>query len=187
MKVRATCLVLATLSVQCAFSQGTFIFQNHHPLGLDAPVFDASGNRLSGTHYVAVLYGGGRPDALTIAQRGPADMPPESFTAVFNGQPGYFSGLGYVMVDDAPGGFAWLQVRAWDMRLGATYDDVVRLGVGGYGASPLFQARGGDDARPAQPLLGLESFSLVPEPSTWALLALGAGVVFWSCRRFKKK
>ena len=168
MRIVFQSLLLVFLVVESTFAQGTFAFWNYHPTGLDAPVFDAAGNQLAGTSYVAVLYGGARPDALTIAQTGPADMPPESFTAVFNGQPGYFSASGYVIVDDAPGGYAWLQVRAWDLRLGASYDDVVRLGVGGYGASPVFQARGGDPlgAIPPQPLLGLQSFSLVPEPGT---------------------
>jgi hypothetical protein len=36
--------------------------------------------------------------------------------------------------------------------------------------------------------IGLQSFSLVPEPASWALLALGAGALFWKCRgRFKKE
>jgi hypothetical protein len=177
-------LILA-LFVESAFGQGTFLFRNYHmSAGLDAPVFDASGNRLSGTHYVAVLYGGATPDSMTLAQAGAGDMPPESLTAVYNGQPGYFSALGRVIIPTAQ--FAWLQVRVWDSRLGSTYDEVESLGLGGYGASPLFQAMGGDieaTGRPPQPLIGLQSFSLVPEPGTWALLAFGAGILFWRCRR----
>jgi hypothetical protein len=184
MKTRGA-LLLAVALCGTAFGQSEFVFWNYHPLGVDAPVFDTMGNRLFGTHYVAVLYGGSTPDSLTIAQAGTADMTPESFTAVFNGQSGYFARGGHVSVPSVTTGLAWLQVRAWDARLGSTYDDVVRLGIGGYGASPLFQARGGDPlgATPPQPLRGLESFSLVPEPGAWALLAFGAGILFWKSRR----
>jgi hypothetical protein len=91
-----------------------------------------------------------------------------------------------------PNGFAWLQVRAWDARLGATYEEVAGLAVGGYGESPLFYAQGGNPliSPPGNPgpLIGLQSFSLrpiVPEPSTWALLALGAFPLGW--RLFKKR
>ena len=133
---------------------------------------------------MAVLYGGATTDSMSIAQAGAGAMPPESLTAVYNGQPGYFSAFGYVVIPSAQ--FAWLQVRVWDSRLGQTYDEVASLGLGGYGASPLFQALGGDilaTGRPPQPLLGLESFSLVPEPGTSTLFAMGAGIVFWYCRR----
>jgi hypothetical protein len=186
MKSRVPAIILFTLiSSISAFGDASFIFQNYYPAELDAPVFDENGNRLSGAHYVAVLYGGQTPDSLRSARLGAADMPPESLTAVFNGQGGYFSTPGHVWVSDL-GGYAWLQVRAWDTRLGATYDEVAGLGVGGYGRSSLFYTYGGDElptGRPPQPLRGLESFSLVPEPGTWALLAFGAGILCWKSRR----
>ena len=93
------------------------------------------------------------------------------------------------MLSVPPFGYAWLQVRAWDAGLGATYEEVTALGIGGYGASPLFYAQGADPTAllpiTSGPLIGLQSFSLlpvVPEPSTWALLALG-GTVLWAFRR----
>ena len=60
-----------------------------------------------------------------------------------------------------PGGYAWLQVRAWDARLGATYEEVMALGIGGYGESPLFYAQGSNPFKtlpeaPA-PFIGLGS------------------------------
>jgi hypothetical protein len=179
-------LLLQAFATHCAFSQATFIFQNYHPLGVNAPVFDSEGNRLSSTNYVAVLFGGPTPDSLILADAGVGSMSPVPITAMFNNQAGYFSRAGQVYVDNAPaGGYAWLQVRAWDARLGSSYDEVEALGLGGYGQSPLFQARGGDPISliPPQPLLGLQSFSLVPEPSTWALLGIGVGFLLWRWRR----
>ena len=107
-------------------------------------------------------------------------------------QPGYFfSPSGYLSVLSVPPlGFAWLQVRVWDTRLGATYEEVAGLGIGGYGESPLFYAQGRNplSAPPdlPGPLIGLQSFSLrpvVPEPSTWALLVLGGTALWWAVRR----
>lgn len=56
--------------------------------------------------------------------------------------------------------------------------------------SPLFYAQGTDPysepPRLPAPLIGLESFSLlpiIPEPSASALLALGGAVLWWSRRR----
>ncbi|MGW8180685.1 MAG: PEP-CTERM sorting domain-containing protein, partial [bacterium] len=80
-----------------------------------------------------------------------------------------------------------LQVRAWDARLGDSYEEVEALGIGGYGESQPFFAQGGVPGQllPDLPgeLIGLQSFRLraiVPEPSSGTLLALGIGVLW--CR-----
>jgi len=80
-------------------------------------------------------------------------------------------------------------VRAWDAQLGTTYEAVAGLAIGGYGESPLFYAQGGVPliTPPSLPgaLIGLQSFSLrpvVPEPSTWALLALCGTALWWVVR-----
>lgn len=194
MKSRPIYLVLLALNLVSAvqtFSQTDFVFNNYVPsVALDAPVFDANGNRLFGTNFVAVLYGGPTADSLSIAQAGNSSMDPVPFLRIQNGEAGYFGMGGSVIVYGVPsGGYAWLRVKAWDVRLGSTYDDVAALGVGGYGESPLFYTYGGDPGtatgRPPQPLRGLQSFSLVPEPSTWALLGVGVGFLFWRWRRRK--
>jgi hypothetical protein len=85
-----------------------------------------------------------------------------------------------------------VQVRAWDARLAATYEEVVTLGIGGYGQSVLLHLTSGNLNVPTlpAPLVGLQSFSLlpvIPEPSTWALLALGgAGVCLAAWRKRKR-
>jgi hypothetical protein len=173
------------------YSQASFVFANFHPhssgANVNAPVFDADGNRLAGTDYVAMLYGGSSQNSLAPATIGGRVMDPVPLTYVPTGESGYFAQSGFVVIDTVPANdYAWLQVRAWDLRVGQTYDEVAARGLGGYGQSVLFYARGGDifppPATAPQPLRGLQSFSLVPEPGTWAMLALGVGILFWNCR-----
>jgi hypothetical protein len=174
-------VLIGTLLPSKGCGQGSFLFRNYYaPLGLDAPVFDAAGNRLAGTNYLAVLYGGRTPDSLQLATYDSGlVMSPVPFTYMPTGQGGYFFGR-YVIVEDVDcGAPAWLQVRVWDVRLGASYEEVASQGLGGHGQSPLFQAVGGLPLpcvllpTPPRDLIGLQSFSLVPEPSAGLLLLLG--------------
>jgi len=190
------CLALAILGPLIAgehcHGQGTFIFQNFGWDDLNAPVFDGGGNPLYGTNYVALLYGGPTVDMLapaTMEHSASQAMPPVPFTvplAPF----GYFSyDKGWVEIPSVPcAGYAWLQVRAWDARLGSSYENVATLGLGGYGESKLFQAQGGGPcgniAIPPNPLRGLESFSLrpAPEPTALLILLLGLPSLLWHRR-----
>jgi hypothetical protein len=185
-------VVFILVTVRCT-AQEAFIFRNYRPdAGVDAPVFDALGNRLAGTNYVAMLWGGPTPEALAPAREFDrvTIMPPIPFTYAPGGVDGYYS-YGTVLITTVCGIEAWLQVRAWDVRLGSSYEEVVGLGVGGYGQSPLFQLHGADfclpNPPPPVPLIGLQSFSLVPEPSTWALLALGGLAVGWAARQRRQR
>jgi hypothetical protein len=183
---------LAFSLASVGFAQEAFVFGNYNAAnGLDAPVFDANGNRLSGTNYVAMLYGGGYSNVLQPGRSfGGQVMRPFPFTLTVQGEAGYFYG-GYVEIPEVCSVPTWLQVRAWDARLASSYEEVAGLGVGGYGQSPLFQLQGSDvclpNPRPPVPLIGLESFSLVPEPSTWALLGLGGMAVGWAARRQRQR
>jgi hypothetical protein len=158
-------------------------------VGLDAPVFDSNGTPLFGTDYLAELWGAATTNALLPAVVLDEGLRREfaPFTFV---EPGYFSSPENFLAirDIQPNGWAWLQVRAWDARLGATYEEVAALGIGGFGESPLFYAQSGNpfDQFPFPGrLIGLESFSLrpiIPEPSTLALFALGS-VIMWMVRQ----
>ena len=183
-------LLLTLLALNCSFScavlgQSSFALRNR----VDAPVYDSLGTPLAGDQYRAELWGSATPDSLT-----PLLDINQGFTRVIVpfGTGGYFSsGTSYLSVLAVPpGGYAWLQVRAWDARLGATYEEVAALGIGGLGESPLFYAQGRNPLLTPPdlpgPLIGLQSFNLrpiVPEPSTWALLALGGAAVWWAVRR----
>lgn len=191
--VFASANILVTYAV---LGQSSFRLNNYNLPAVNAPVFDDHGVPLQGSNFVAELWGGAAADSLAPA------------LAFYSGQrviirflspagPGYFRDS-YAGRDPADHptvlsvapvvGSAWLQVRAWDARLGATYEEVVVAGLGGYGESPLFSAHGSeprDLLGPAAPLTGLQSFSLrevIPEPSTWALLACG-GLGLWLAAR----
>ena len=189
---QTVCIVLAFQIGDTSFGQSSFLFENYLEGGLDAPVFDAAGNRLAGPNYLTVLYGGPVPESLQLASRPFGDsMAPVAFSGVIRGQAGYFFGSGWVEVRNvAPGGIASLQVRAWDARLGASYQEVVSLGFGGYSESNIFQKQGGHPGGGVpglpEPLIGLESFSLravVPEPSATLLFLLGLPWLLWRCWR----
>lgn len=185
----ALCLVLPC----AAFGQASFGFRTYVPnFGVDVHVFDADGQMLVGTNYLAELWGGVTSNSLSPL-----------LTASGNRREiRAFSGSGYIVSSLSslsvtivpPNGWAWIEMRAWDARFGETYEEVVSHGLGGHGESPLFYAQGRDPFReppesPA-PLIGLQSFSLravVPEPSTWALLALGGiGLWWWPLRRKRR-
>jgi hypothetical protein len=157
-------LLNALLSAS-ALAQATFALNNRIiPLDIDAPVFDAHGTPLDGTNYLAELWGASSPGSLApleVTDRG-------NQREIVPFHRGYFmSPSGHLVVPTVPDfGWAWLQVRAWEARLGATYEEVATRGLGGYGESPLFYAQGSGACGgvPCLPfaLIGLKSFSLRP-------------------------
>ncbi len=179
------CLLCSSLWAQAAFRLDNLV----QPNVVNAPVFNSDGSPLEGDHFRAELYGGPEPDSLSPAVVFGYDI---RFSTPFL-KGGYFEGIplgGPLAVGSpTPGGWSWLQVRAWDTQLGATYEEVLARGLGGYGESPLFYAQGGnpyDQFQLPQPLIGLQSFSVravVPEPATWALLAWGGLGLWWATRR----
>ena len=150
-------LVLSSLICCSALGQATFEMTNRRDnLGLDAPVFDAEGKALEGPAYQAELFGGRTPDSLL-----PSGLKVPFLIGL---GAGYFRTFETVLITSVPpGDFSWLQVRAWDARLGTNYEEVVSRGLGGYGESTLFYALGGGASPNGDapgPLLGLQSFRL---------------------------
>jgi len=195
-RIKNFCLALAILQLitarELCCGQSTFVFANWYEGELDAAVFDAQGNRLFGTNYLAILYGGPTIDSLapaTVAVNSAEVMPPEPFTVPLSPF-GYFYRASHVVIGSVEfGGYAWLQVRAWDARLGSSYEDVAALGLGGYGESNFFRTYGGNPLSQfhvPQPLRGLQSFSLlpeVPEPNTVLIFLLGLPLLLSRYRR----
>jgi hypothetical protein len=81
----------------------------------------------------------------------------------------------------APGQAITLQVRAWDPQTGSSYDTALTRGKNSTTANYTTPS---GLALP-DPINGLDSFNVVvvPEPSTFALLGLGTGVLLFLRRR----
>lgn len=175
-----------TVASLAALAQGTVNFNNSPATvgGSGAPIFDADGTtRLAGTGFLAILYAGPAANALA----------PIGATLSFRtgAGAGFFNTTGQDTSRAIPtvalGAVATIQVRAWDNSSGlyATWDAASAAGAK-VGQSAIFTVKtGGDGSPPALPanLVGLTSFNLVPEPATYALLALGAGALLLRRRK----
>ena len=198
LQFRKISYLILTSQVSYADYWANYKFDNYVPnAGVDAPVYDANGIGLDSFYY-AELWGGPTPDMLEPGIKTHPNLLQNVRCIIPFYEDGYFLGNQEVHVkgvSDLEFGLrAWLEVRAWDGRLGETYEEVVSLGIGGYGASELFYAQGGslDAILPelGYELRGLESFSLlpvIPEPTTWALVMLGGSALAWRMNLTRKK
>ena len=86
---------------------------------------------------------------------------------------GLFSGGTLVVPFVAPDAKADVIVRAWDVTSGATYASALYKNEISFSIDKL----GGAGSPPTLPavIANFRSFALVPEPSTYALAALGLG------------
>jgi hypothetical protein len=178
-------LVLATVS---GFSQGTLDFKSIAIVGgsrvVDAPVRDAAGTLVVGTAFRAALYAG-----AAGATEGELRLIGASAAFSTGTGAGYFLGgtrtLNENGVQVPAGGSATIQVRAWAVSSGATWEAATTRGE-----SPLLTiATGGTGTPPGPPALltGLQGFSVVvvPEPSTIALGIIGGLGTLLMLRRRK--
>ena len=164
------------------FAQGTIWFLNRvtGTPGVVAPIYYIDGiTRLSGNGFLAQLYAGASP----------AFLEPIGDPLSFRTGPGagYFEANGIdhtrVIKTVGIGETAWIEVRAWEVATGPTWESAwIR------GASPMFsQVTGGVFPSVPTTMVGLQSFSLqiVPEPSVLAFLALG--IVLLASKRCRLK
>lgn len=170
-------------------ARGTVNFSN-----VGSPTSDrvtwAGANWTGGTTIQFGLYAGGEnalEDSLTLVG------------AAANGLTGglYNGGNRTIVPLSEPGGFATVQVRAWEVAFGADYAAVLAnpaaVGVGRVGKSAtLLVNTGNPDATPTPELptslvsAGMHGFALtiVPEPSVIGLGLLG-GIALFALRRRK--
>jgi len=177
MKTRLAILSVFLLGVSLSRGQGTVNFANAGAT-FSAPFFDYDGTtRLAGSRYMAELLAG-----TSTGSMAPAGSP----TPLLSGAgAGFFNGGVVSIPNVALGSIGFFQVRYWDTTVGATYSAAQAAGLG-YGLSNLFSVpTGGVGTPPSSPtsLAGLQSFFLIPEPSIYALLALGGAAMFFRRRR----
>lgn len=147
-----------------------------------APVFDVGGVvRLEGAAYLAQLFAG--PNVDSLQPWGDTASPFRTGTGAGFWNPG--TDFVRIVGNVAPGQAATIVVRAWEAAGGTSFDAAKAAGAKWGESTPFTVTTGGFGSPPSlpAPLAGLTSFSLVPEPSTYALLALGAAALFLRRRK----
>jgi len=169
-------IVAAALGVFAvgALAQGQFQFGNKNTLltpPLESKVFDNLGNALAGTAYWAQAY-------VKLATADDSSYGPVG-TAV-NFRTG--ANAGYIVTTTVstsfPGGAnVTVQMRAWEASGGTSYEAAVASGKL-YGTSNPVNLQVAVAPNTPPDMVGLQSFALIPEPSTLALGVLGAAAFF---------
>lgn len=142
--------LLLTGSVAVAQCCGSIWFHNGRPGGplVDAPFFDEQGVRLEGPTYVAQLY---------------AWKEGEGYVAVCSPVPfgtnGYFRGGIVAVPFTQPREYVWVQVRAWRVEGGASFEEAALAGAWTGVSEPLLAGTLGDHFGPPcpSPLAGASS------------------------------
>jgi hypothetical protein len=132
---------------------------------------------VSGSGFQAQMYGG--PAGAPVTALVPVGSPVAFRTGIAAG----FWTEDLVTVTVVPSGSpAVVQARVWETAAGS-YQNAVASGRL-YGASNPIEVipNGPIGGLPPAEMIGLQSFCLVPEPSTFVIGLLGAGVLFGWCR-----
>lgn len=172
--MRSILTLAACLAVSVGvMADGTVNFANRVPGIVDAKITLPDGTTGAGNTIVAQLLAGAPGGSLA---------PVGAETTLINlgtgAGSGYFSGGSRTIPGIPDGGAADVAVRAWESSFGSYA--AAETGGGLYGTGPTLPlaATGalGPPAAPPVNLVGLQGFSLqvIPEPSTLALLGLGA-------------
>ena len=149
-----------------------------------------TGPKATGTGYNIAVYWGplGTVDENALVQVGAPTVFLDSLAAgQFNG------GIRTIFGLSENGAVVTVQARAWDVSTGATWEEAAANPNGRVGKGPVFEMKLKDPtdiSEPFPPRLGWDAgwrgFAItpVPEPSTWALVALGvAGLSVLGRRR----
>jgi hypothetical protein len=171
-------LIAALLAIGSVgvYAQGSVDFRNRIVGVLDAPVFLSGGAApVDGADFVAQLYfSATEGGTMTAVSAAPAAFRTGAGAGYWNAG----ASAGRTLDGIAAGDTAFLQVRVWNAAQFANFDAAVSAGtVDSWGWSDVFSVTtGGAGDPPSLPatMLDLNSFELVPEPSTCVLAALGA-------------
>lgn len=167
MKACCLCCFVVVFTAN-AWAQGQFTFGNRVgvPESIDAPVFDADcQTRLEGSAFLWQVYAGFSPEVLQ----------PLGMTSPFRtgAAAGYIDSTTYAVPGASHGTIVYTQLRAWDAAAGGSYEAAVAAGVK-YGFSNILPVSTVVGTPPPRFPVGLESFCLIPEPSTLTLFGYAA-------------
>jgi len=174
-------LSLLIISSVAAHTQGVVAFNNGPPGQLDNPVFLSDGVTLAwGPQFMASLFAGPTANSLAFV----------ASTAFLRGaDAGYFNG-GSQTTSIPAGSTGWAQVDVWNTASGATFDQAKASGLPNswWQSSIFLQSTFMGVNAPAARLQLPDSpayLNSVPEPSTLALVGLGAVLVLRKCLTLK--
>ena len=171
-----------------AMAQGTVNFANNVAFTTTAPtppgrlVYNTDNTTLlvgsdlaQPATFVAQLYYGANAGSLAAHTAAPARFRPGT------SGPGIWLGGTRTLTGFAPGTTLTLEVRAWDMRTGATWD---AAGLRGQSGTFTYTIPLDPLSAPAAYFMeNMRGFSLVPEPSVIGLGLIGVGALFMLRRR----
>jgi len=178
-KTQLFACVAGVLVGASAFAQGTFAFSTTAKALQGAKILDPNGVAIAGANYlidVLVKQTDGtfsQATLLKVTTGGNVALAPVS--PLSNAGAGLFSGGSILIGNIAPGAAATVKVIAWDTTTGASYDLATTKGSQTFDIAAL----GGTGIPPSTPvpMANFTGFKLTvaPEPSTYALAALGLG------------
>ena len=161
-------LLLALLPVTTQ-AQGQFNFGNRLPCMCDAVVLDIDGwTRPTGPDFVVQAYVGLTSESLHPL--GPV-IPFRTGAAA-----GYWRSTELVVPDVPAGTLVYVEARAWEAAGGNSWESAQAAGFK-YGRSNTVWLRLSEPPAVPTDMIGLQSFHLIPEPSSSALGMLGAAVL----------
>ena len=165
----------AMLVTAAAFGQGTVQFNNRLTAsGIDAKIFMPGGSpAVSDAAFKAQIYAGAEGTAVGSLKAVPGTTSFRTGNAA-----GYLNPIDLAIPGIAAGAKATLVVRAYN---GASFESSSIFGT----SNPITVTLGGAGTPPGPgaELVGLQSFTLVPEPSTIALGILGAAALLLRRRK----
>lgn len=170
-------LAMSLLAAAVSYGQGTVNFANAGAWGSAPGRAEDGTTLLSGARYMAELMAGTSAGSLTAVGS------PTPFLT--GGGAGFFNGGVITIASVTPGATAFFQVRAWDTTRGTSFALAQAAGAGWALSNVFSGATGGAGTPPSSPgsMNGLTAFTLVPEPSSYALLALGGAAMFFRRRK----
>ena len=166
--------VVGVLAAASAMAQGQFNFNNLTAVGGSRQlIYNQSGAAIAGANYlVDVLVK--NPSTGTYQQVLKSGATFNGVAPLAGANAGLFSGNVLTVPFVAGGASADLLVRAWDVTSGASFDQALYKNSIKLTIAALGDPNAAPPTTPAS-IVNFASFALVPEPSTYALAALGLG------------